>query len=82
MNNASFTVQPDETRTISFVIPAGTRPWTVHWTCDRYGYRSGARRQLLLGPAAHHGGRRTVGLGTEPVEQPKRQPGEPALLTG
>jgi Dolichyl-phosphate-mannose-protein mannosyltransferase len=48
--DTSFTVQPDETRTISFVIPAGTRPWTVHWLADRYGFRQGSEVSFLSGP--------------------------------
>jgi hypothetical protein len=48
--NTSFTVQPEQTRTISFVIPARNRPWTVHWTCDRYGYRNGATVSFLSAP--------------------------------
>jgi Dolichyl-phosphate-mannose-protein mannosyltransferase len=48
--NTSFTVAPDQTRTISFVIPAGTRPWTVHWLADRYGYREGAKVSFLSAP--------------------------------
>ncbi len=48
--NTSFTVQPEQTRTISFSIPAGNHPWTVHWTCDRYGYRDGAAVSFFSAP--------------------------------
>ena len=48
--DAAFTVQPEQTRTISFLIPAGSRPWTVHWSCDRYGYRNGSPVSFLSAP--------------------------------
>jgi hypothetical protein len=48
--NASFTVHPMQTRTISFVIPAGGRPWTVHWSSDRYGYRNGSAVSFVSAP--------------------------------
>ncbi len=48
--NASFTVHPMQTRTISFLIPAGSRPWTVRWCSDRYGYRNGAAVSFLSAP--------------------------------
>jgi len=31
-------------------VPAGTRPWTVHWSCDRYGYRGRAAVSFLSAP--------------------------------
>jgi len=48
--NASFTVQPNQKRTISLIVPAGTRPWTVHWSCDRYGYRGHSAVSFLSAP--------------------------------
>ena len=48
--NRSVAVQPEQTRTISFVIPAGSRPWTVRWLCDRYGYQNGVKVSFLSGP--------------------------------
>jgi hypothetical protein len=47
--NASLTVHPMQTRTISFVIRAGS-PWTVHWSSDRYGYRNGAEVSFVSAP--------------------------------
>jgi hypothetical protein len=47
---ASLTVQPNQKRTISLIVPAGTRPWTVHWSCDRYGYRGRATVSFLSAP--------------------------------
>ena len=35
----SFSIGPQQTRRISFVVPAGARPWTLTWSCDRYAYR-------------------------------------------
>jgi hypothetical protein len=46
----ALTVQPEQTRAISFVIPAGSRPWTVRWFCDRYGYRNGNEVSFVSGP--------------------------------
>jgi Dolichyl-phosphate-mannose-protein mannosyltransferase len=46
----SFTVQPDQRRTISFLVPAGTKPWTVRWFCDRYGFRNGQEVSFLSAP--------------------------------
>lgn len=46
----SVTVQPTTTRTVTFLIPAGTRPWTVNWFCDRYAYRSGVPVSFVSAP--------------------------------
>ena len=48
--DAAFTVQPNQKRTISLLIPASTRPWTVHWSCDRYGYRGHSTVSFLSAP--------------------------------
>ena len=47
--SASLTVKPEQTRTISFLIPAGAT-WIVHWRCDRYGYRGNAQVSFLSAP--------------------------------
>jgi hypothetical protein len=49
-SSRSLAVQPTQTRTVTFLIPAGTRPWTVHWFCDRYGYRNGTPVSFVSGP--------------------------------
>ncbi len=47
---ASLVVQPTQARTITFLIPAGTHPWTVRWFCDRFGYRNGTPVSFLSAP--------------------------------
>jgi len=46
----SVTVQPLQVQSVSIVIPAGTKPWTVHWRCDRYGFRGLAAVSFLSAP--------------------------------
>ena len=48
--HTSYTVRPLQTRTITFVVPAGTQPWTVHWNCDRYGFRGTSPVSFLSAP--------------------------------
>jgi hypothetical protein len=44
------TIQPGTSRTISFVVPAVGHPWTIRWSCDRYGYRGTDRVSFLTAP--------------------------------
>jgi hypothetical protein len=48
--HASYLVKPEQTRTISLLVPASTKPWTVRWFCDRYGYRNGVKVSFLSAP--------------------------------
>jgi len=36
-------IRSGTSRTISFVVPVGSRPWSLHWTADRYGFRGADR---------------------------------------
>jgi hypothetical protein len=44
------TIQPGTARTISFLVPGVTHPWTLRWSCDRYAYRGADRVSFLTAP--------------------------------
>jgi hypothetical protein len=47
---ASYAIDPKQTRVVSFIVPAGTKPWTVRWLCDRYGFRNGSKVSFVATP--------------------------------
>jgi hypothetical protein len=46
----SYAIDPLQTRTVSFLVPASSHPWTVRWLCDRYGFRNGSKVSFLAAP--------------------------------
>jgi hypothetical protein len=48
--SASYAIDPKQTRVVSFIVPASTKPWTVRWLCDRYGFRNGSKVSFLAAP--------------------------------
>ncbi len=48
--HTSYAIDPEQTRTVSFIVPASTQPWTVRWLCDRYGFRGQSKVSFLSAP--------------------------------
>lgn len=43
-------VRSGTSRTISFLVPASARPWTLRWSCDRFGFRGRDRISFRTAP--------------------------------